>query len=190
MDGGAVRMMSGKFCPPTYKVDLPFLLSASSLRRFEGPTEPEIMGIRLGLDIVCIHVRDTRGLEHQLLLVCARKLRNFARAGVSVESQSVTKPARMLPNTCMLLLHVHHTLPLCGLSHGRVTTVRSAAFTLACTVTLVSAPRLPHGAACHLDPYASYALPCVRGGVPRVDFHAIIFIIRSCPSLSSSFAPA
>jgi hypothetical protein len=69
MDGGAVRMMSGKFCPPTYKVDLPFLLSASSLRRFDGPTEPEIMGIRLGLDIVCIHVRDTRGLEHHLLLV-------------------------------------------------------------------------------------------------------------------------
>ena len=63
MDGGAVRMMSGKFCPPTYKVELPFLLSASSLRRFDGPTEPEIMGIRLGLDIECIHVRDTRGLE-------------------------------------------------------------------------------------------------------------------------------
>jgi hypothetical protein len=181
-------MMSGKFCPPTYKVDLPFLLSASSLRRFDGPTEPEIMGIRLGLDIVCIHVRDSRGMEPTSSSCVCTKVAN--RAGVSVESQSVTKPARMLPNTCMLLLHVHHTLPLCGLSHGRVTTVRSAAFTLACTVTLVSAPRLPHGAACHLDPYASYALPCVRGGVPRVDFHAIIIIIRSCPSLSSSFAPA
>lgn len=70
MDGGAVRMMSGKFCPPTYKVDLPFLLSASSLRRFDGPTEPEIMGIRLGLDIVCIHVRDSDGthLSHLLLV--------------------------------------------------------------------------------------------------------------------------
>ena len=60
MDGGAVRMMSGKFCPPTYKVDLPFLLSASSLRRFDGPTEPEIMGIRLGLDIVSVFTSATR----------------------------------------------------------------------------------------------------------------------------------
>ena len=57
MEGGAVRIMSGKFCPPTYKVDLPFLLSASSLRRFDGPTEPDIMGIRLGLDIVCVYSR-------------------------------------------------------------------------------------------------------------------------------------
>ena len=54
MDGGVVRILSGKFCPPKYKVDLPFLLSASSLRRFDGPTEPEIMGTRLGLDIVCV----------------------------------------------------------------------------------------------------------------------------------------
>jgi hypothetical protein len=168
--------MSGKFCPPTYKVDLPFLLSASSLRRFDGPTEPEIMGIRLGLDIVCIHVRDTRGLEHHLLLVCARKLRNFARAGVSVESQSVTKPARMLPNTCMLLLHVHHTLPLCGLSHGRVTTVRSAAFTLACTVTLVFL-------VCHMGRRAilTHMLP-MRFHASEVACHVWI----SMPSSSSS----
>jgi hypothetical protein len=185
--------MSGKFCPPTYKVDLPFLLSASSLRRFDGPTEPEIMGIRLGLDIcVCIHVRDSRGAGNTEIppRACATKVLPFARAGVSVESQSVTKPARMLPNTCMLLLHVHITPSPCVACLMDASRQCALPPSLACTVTLVSAPRLPHGAACHLDPYASYALPCVRGGVPRVDFHAIIIIIRSCPSLSSSFAPA
>ena len=83
MEGGAVRIMSGKFCPPTYKVDLPFLLSASSLRRFDGPTEPDIMGIRLGLDIVCIFTFATHAGWHTTHApqkpTCPRRIENFAR---------------------------------------------------------------------------------------------------------------